>query len=65
MSGFIVGADRNQATVFPESLDDYVAEESAVRLIDVFYEPGAVEPSAGEGSGTQHRADVADRTAGT
>jgi transposase len=36
MSGFIVGADRNQATLFPERLDDYVAEESAVRVIDVF-----------------------------
>jgi len=36
MSGFIVGADRSQVTLFPESLDDYVAEESAVRVIDVF-----------------------------
>jgi len=36
MSGFIVGADRSQTTMFPESLDDYVAEESAVRVIDVF-----------------------------
>ena len=36
MSGFIVGADRNQATLFPETLDDYVAEESATRVIDVF-----------------------------
>ena len=36
MSGFIVGADRNQATLLPESLDDYVAEESAVRVIDFF-----------------------------
>jgi len=36
MSGFIVGADRSQATLFPESLDDYVAEESAVRVIEVF-----------------------------
>ena len=36
MSGFIVGADRNQATMFPELLDDYVDEESAVRVIDVF-----------------------------
>lgn len=36
MSGFIKGADRSQATLFPESLDDYVAEESAVRVIDVF-----------------------------
>jgi len=36
MSGFIVGADRNQATLFPERLDDYVAEESATRVIDFF-----------------------------
>jgi transposase len=36
MSGFIVGADRHQATLLPESLDDYVAEECAVRVIDVF-----------------------------
>ena len=36
MSGFIVGADRSQVTMFPEALDDYVAEESAVRVIDVF-----------------------------
>ena len=36
MSGFIKGADRNQSTLFPEKLDDYVAEESAVRVIDVF-----------------------------
>jgi transposase len=36
MSGFIVGPDRSQTTLFPESLDDYVAEESAVRVIDVF-----------------------------
>jgi transposase len=36
MSGFIKGADRKQATLFPESLDDYVHEESPVRVIDVF-----------------------------
>jgi len=24
MSGFIVGADRSQVTLFPEALDDYV-----------------------------------------
>ena len=36
MSGFIEGADRHQTTLFPECLDDYVAEESAVRGIDVF-----------------------------
>ena len=36
MSGFIEGEDRNQATMFPERLDDYVAEDSPVRVIDVF-----------------------------
>jgi transposase len=36
MSGFINGADRSQVTLFPESLDEYVAEESPVRVIDVF-----------------------------
>ena len=36
MSDFIVGDDRNQATLFPERLDDYVAEDSPVRVVDVF-----------------------------
>ena len=36
MSGFIQGQARNQSALFPEYLDDFVAEESAVRLIDLF-----------------------------
>ena len=36
MSGFIEGEDRHQATLFPECLDEYIAEDSAVRVIDVF-----------------------------
>jgi transposase len=36
MSGFIQGEDRHQATLFPERLDDYIAEDSSVRVIDVF-----------------------------
>lgn len=36
MSGFIEGDDRNQATLFPERLDDYVAEGNSVRVIDLF-----------------------------
>ena len=36
MSGFIKGEDRSQATLFPERLDDYVAEDNPVRVIDVF-----------------------------
>ena len=33
MSGFIEGEDRHQATLFPERLDDYIAEDNAVRVI--------------------------------
>ena len=36
MSGFIEGEARTQATLFPERLDDYITEEHAVRVIDVF-----------------------------
>ena len=36
MSGFIEGEDRRQATLFPERLDDHIAEDSAVRVRDVF-----------------------------
>jgi transposase len=36
MSGFIEGEDRTQATLFPERIDDYIAEDSPVRVVDVF-----------------------------
>jgi transposase len=36
MSKFIKGQDRSQGTLFPERLDDYVDEDSPVRVIDVF-----------------------------
>ena len=36
MSGFIEGENRYQSTMFPERLDDYVGEDSAARVIDVF-----------------------------
>jgi len=36
MTGFIEGECRTQATLFPERLDDYIAESSPVRVIDVF-----------------------------
>ena len=36
LSRFIEGENRDQATLFPERLDDYIAEDSAVRVIDVF-----------------------------
>jgi transposase len=36
MSGFIEGENRYQSTLFPERVDDYVDENSVVRVIDVF-----------------------------
>ena len=36
MSGFIEGENRFQSTLFPERMDDYVEQDSVVRVIDVF-----------------------------
>lgn len=36
MSRFVQGADRRQPTLLPERLDDYVAEDNPVRVVDVF-----------------------------
>ena len=36
MKGFIEGKSRSQSTLFPERFDDYIGEDSAVRVIDVF-----------------------------
>ena len=34
--GYIKGVDRNQITMFPESVDDYVNEDNPVRVIEAF-----------------------------
>ena len=36
MSGFIDEADRNQGTLLPERVDEYVSDENPVRIIDAF-----------------------------
>ena len=54
MKRFVEGIDRSQSTLFPERLDDFVAEDNAVRVIDVFVDEldlgglgfGRVEPLA-------------------
>ena len=38
MKRYVEGEDRSQATLFPERLDDYIAEDNPVRVIDVFVE---------------------------
>src|SRR5271155_3771992 len=36
MKRFVEGEDRTQATLLPDRLDDYVAQDNPVRVIDVF-----------------------------
>ena len=36
MKRFVVEESRDQTTLFPESLDDYVGEDNPVRVVDVF-----------------------------
>ena len=36
MSGFIEGENRQQSTLFPDRVDDYIGEDSPVRVIDYF-----------------------------
>jgi transposase len=36
MKRFIEGVDRGQGTLFPERLEDWIAEDNSVRVIDVF-----------------------------
>jgi len=36
MKRFVEGADRKQATLFPECLDDWIDEDNPVRVIDAF-----------------------------
>jgi transposase len=38
MGHFIEGVDRNQSTLFPECLEDWIGEDNPVRVIDVFVE---------------------------
>jgi len=38
MNRFITGDNRQQSTLFPQSLDDYIAEDNPVRVIEAFVE---------------------------
>ena len=54
MKRFIAGTDRGQSTLFPECLEDWIGDDNAVRVIDVFVEEldlgelgfGGVDPEA-------------------
>lgn len=36
MKRFIAGEDRTQITLLPECLDDYIAEDNPIRVVEVF-----------------------------
>jgi transposase len=36
MSRYIEGQDRHQVTLLPECLDDFVAEDNPIRVVDAF-----------------------------
>ena len=36
MSRFVEGQDRSQVTLIPECLDDFIAEDNPVRVVDAF-----------------------------
>ena len=38
MAGFIEGVDRGQSVLFPDRLDDWIGEDSLVRVVDIFVE---------------------------
>ena len=38
MKRFVEGEDRSQVTLLPECLDDYIAEDNPIRVVDVFVE---------------------------
>lgn len=38
MKRFIEGEDRTQVTLLPECLDDFIAQDNSVRVVDVFGE---------------------------
>ena len=36
MAGFIEGVSRDQTTLFPDRMDDWVAEDNLARVVDIF-----------------------------
>ncbi|HRQ48530.1 MAG TPA: hypothetical protein PK725_16360, partial [Rhodocyclaceae bacterium] len=38
MKRFVEGEERSQGTLLPEHLDDYVAQDNPVRVVDAFVE---------------------------
>jgi len=41
MKRFIEGENRFQSSLFPESLEDYIAEDNSIRVVDAFVDCSA------------------------
>lgn len=71
MKRFVEGEDRAQSTLFPERLDDYIADDNPVRAIDAFVEEldmrelgfDGVEPEARRPGVSPQGEDQADQGA--
>src|SRR6266699_4023757 len=50
MKRFIEGEDRAQITLLPECLDDYLAEDNPVRVVEVFVDQLDLRPLGFEGA---------------
>jgi transposase len=50
MKRFIEGQDRSQVTLLPECLDDYIAEDNPVRVVDAFVDELDLESLGFEGA---------------
>ena len=50
MPRFIEGQDRHQVTLLPGSLDDFIAADNAVRVVDAFVEELDLEDLGFEGA---------------
>jgi transposase len=50
MKRFIEGQDRNQVTLLPECLDDYIGEDNPVRVVDAFVDELDLETLGFEGA---------------
>ena len=55
MGRFIEGSDRRQKLLLPDCLDDYVSEDSPVRVVDVFVEELDLESLGFAGAATTGR----------
>ena len=50
MKRFVEGVDRTQVSLLPECVDDYVAEDNPVRVIEAFVEQLDLRAMGFEGS---------------